>query len=279
MKRIVVGVDDSPAAREALGWSARLAGRAGVEILAARVYTPTQSEIMARRQPEIRAIQLSELHNWCSDLPPGSAEPETFVVEGDPTEALLEAATAQDADLLVVGSRGAGGFLNLHLGSVAHHLVHHTTLPLAVVPRDAGTAIDQFVVGVDGSPASLAAVGLCAELAARLGVGVTAVHAYEPVLEWVPETDPTSWRRTADTHLRAWTKPISGAGIELEALVDHDRHPVAAIVRALEAGTSPVAVVGARGVGGFRGLRLGRIPLQLLHHTGRPVIVVPDPGA
>ena len=51
-----------------------------------------------------------------------------------PPEVLLEAAEAEHADLLVVGNRGAGGLAGLHVGSVAHHLAHHTGRPLAIVP-------------------------------------------------------------------------------------------------------------------------------------------------
>ena len=51
--------------------------------------------------------------------------------------------------------------------------------------------------------------------------------------------------------------------------------PVAALSRAVEAHRGSVAVVGTRGQGGFAGLRLGRVPLQLLHHAAVPVVIVP----
>ena len=78
---------------------------------------------------------------------PGSVD--SLLVDGDPN-ALLDAA-ARDADLLVVGTRGAGGFAHLHLGSVAHHFAHHTQVPLAIVPTSAaGHQVGRVVVGVDG---------------------------------------------------------------------------------------------------------------------------------
>lgn len=54
------------------------------------------------------------------------------VVEGPAARALLE--TARGADLLVVGSRGRGGFLGLLLGSTSHQVVTHASCPVVVVP-------------------------------------------------------------------------------------------------------------------------------------------------
>ncbi|HET6951034.1 MAG TPA: universal stress protein, partial [Acidimicrobiales bacterium] len=130
-------------------------------------------------------------------------------------------------------------------------------------------------LGVDGSPGSLAAAQLCSELSTRLGVGVTAVYAVEPFAEWLPDSDPHNWRRRANADVRTWAAPVEQAGARLDVDVERDIHPVAALGRALAAHPGAVAVVGTRGVGGFTGLRLGRVPLQLVHHTGAAVILVP----
>jgi hypothetical protein len=58
------------------------------------------------------------------------------------------------------------------------------------------------VIGVDGSAGSLEAVQFTAHLLDGLDASVTAVVAQEPFAEWVPATDPQSWRRTALDHLR-----------------------------------------------------------------------------
>ncbi|HET6954651.1 MAG TPA: universal stress protein [Acidimicrobiales bacterium] len=277
MERILVGVDGSSAALDALRWSADLASRTEAELVAARVFEATQAELPPDQDALLHDRQRNELDAWCSRL--GESVPiRTLLVDGDPPDALLGAAEHEHADLLIVGGRGAGGFLHLHLGSVAHHLTHHTTIPLAIVPRTGAAPVRHLVIGVDGSPGSLAAAELCAELAGRLDVAVTAVSAFEPFAEWVPESDPRSWRRQAEADVRGWAAAIEKAGVALEVDVVREIHPVAALARALEAHPGATAVVGARGLGGFSGLRLGRVPLQLVHHTGATVIVVPPPS-
>jgi nucleotide-binding universal stress UspA family protein len=97
------------------------------------------------------------------------------------------AVAARDADLLIVGTRHAGGFAHLHLGSVAHD----TSAPLAIVPTGAaGDRGSRIVVGVDGSLGSAAAAAFCATVASLLGYTVVAVYTFEPMPEWAPETDP-----------------------------------------------------------------------------------------
>lgn len=278
MERVAVGIDGSPASLDALRWAGQLAHIAHLEVIAVRAWVPDQIEVQPEAVDKLNAEAHGELDDWCTTA--GSPVlARTVVAAGDPPGALLTAAEEQHADLLVVGTRGAGGFARLHLGSVAHHLAHHTTVPLAIVPRSAaGTVVRHIVVGTDGSPGSLVAVRFCAELASTLLVPVTAVLANEPFLEWVPASNPRSWYRHAQRQVRQWAEPLAATGAPVEVVVDRDIHPVAALARALEARPGSIAVVGTRGLGGFAGLRLGRVPIQLVHNTGAAVILVPAPA-
>jgi nucleotide-binding universal stress UspA family protein len=277
MDRVLVGFDGSDASIDALGWAWDIGSRARLSVSAVRVFEPTQSELPPDLYSELEADQLAQLDAACDQLASGGTAIETMLLEGEPADQLLEAARQRRADLLVVGGRGSGGFADLHLGSVAHHLCHHTDRPLAVVPRTGSEPVDHIVLGCDGSEGSAAAVGLVAELAPALDVGVTAVHAYEPLVEWVPESDSRSWRHQIEERVNEWVAPLEDAGIEVAVDVDRDIHPVAALERAIQAKRSALAVVGTRGLGGFTGLRLGKVPLQLTHHTGAAVILVPAP--
>ena len=142
MTTIVVGVDGSDGAREALRFAleeARLRD-AAVRIVAAwhvpvagygGALVPSDPELVDRLGPDARrAVEraLAAAGDLANDV-----EVETLIREGVPARVLLEA--AQDADLLVVGSRGLGGFRGLLLGSVSQQCAHHAPCPLVIVPH------------------------------------------------------------------------------------------------------------------------------------------------
>ncbi|MCA1843627.1 MAG: universal stress protein, partial [Actinobacteria bacterium] len=105
-----------------------------------------------------------------------------------------------------------------------------------------------------------------------------AVCAFEPFLEWVPEWDPRSWPQAVERQLEdRWVAPLREAGVTVRTRLVKDIHPVAALAGVVADEGAGLAVVGARGIGGFLGLRLGRVPIQLVHHTHVPVVVVPPP--
>jgi nucleotide-binding universal stress UspA family protein len=56
------------------------------------------------------------------------------MVDGPPSAAIIKVAADEQADLVVVGRRGRGGFSELLLGSVSHQLAHHVGRPLVIVP-------------------------------------------------------------------------------------------------------------------------------------------------
>ena len=275
VKRILVGVDGSAASLDALRWAVRLAGAADGEVTAVNAFAPGTSELSPDYAKVLRGEAERRLADWCAATT-SAGSLDSLLVDGDPN-ALLDAA-AKNADLLVVGTRGAGGFAHLHLGSVAHHLAHHTEVPLAIVPMSAaGYQVERIVVGVDGSAGSAAAVAFCATLAPLLAVPVVAVYADEPFAEWISESASRNWGRSAEAEIRRWVAPIEDNGVAVAVDVDRDIHPIAALCRAIEAGPDTLAVVGTRGLGGISGMRLGRVPIQLVHHTGAAVVMVPQP--
>jgi len=142
MGKIVVGVDGSPGSRAALHWAheeAKLRG-ATLEIVTVWQFpvmtslpafgaVPPPEDLGADAERTLLAV-LSEEGIAASDDVPVS----TVVTEGAAAAGLLEA--AKDADLLVVGSRGHGGFTGLLLGSVSHQCASHATCPVVVVRSD-----------------------------------------------------------------------------------------------------------------------------------------------
>lgn len=139
--RIVVGVDGSPASRAALAWAVRQAELTGASIEAINAW---HFPIMAGgygwapvsvldESDDFAAIATRSLTEAISETV-GQDCPvkiSTSVQEGTTAQLLLEA--ADGADLLVVGSRGHGGFAGALLGSVSQHCAHHSPCPLVIV--------------------------------------------------------------------------------------------------------------------------------------------------
>ena len=138
MERIVVGVDGSESAREALRWAVDEARRRNASVEA--VYAWHQP--FAIGYAEMGELAIEEFAKEAQQIldtavdavdTTGIAPVERKLVPGSPASALVTA--AKGADLLVVGSRGRGGFTGLLLGSVSQQVAHHTPCPLVIIPK------------------------------------------------------------------------------------------------------------------------------------------------
>ena len=140
MQKIVVGVDGSPGARRALEWALDEAALRSATVVAVHAWqlpyvvstplgvvsVPVDDDATAEAEAELAAAidEVAAAHP--------SITVERQVVFGSPAATLIEA--GQDAALIVVGSRGHGGFAGLLLGSVSHQLAHHAPCPVVIVP-------------------------------------------------------------------------------------------------------------------------------------------------
>ncbi|MEU3709925.1 universal stress protein [Streptomyces catenulae] len=138
--RIVVGVDGSEPSQEALRWALRQAELTGSTVTAVMAweYPPLYGSVGWMDTPQDFRTSLEQSAGQELDealakaVRPGSGPPvEKFLGYGTAAGVLLEA--ARGADLLVVGSRGRGGFTGALLGSVSHHCTAHAPCPVVVV--------------------------------------------------------------------------------------------------------------------------------------------------
>jgi nucleotide-binding universal stress UspA family protein len=137
--RIVVGVDGSPSSSAALAWAVRQAGLTGASVEAVIAWHAPAMAGAAPFGPGVRedwdygewaASALTRVIKQTVD-PDGPVRVSATVREGNVAQVLLEAANG--ADLLVVGSRGHGGFAEALLGSVGQACVHHAQCPVVIV--------------------------------------------------------------------------------------------------------------------------------------------------
>ncbi|HVF32604.1 MAG TPA: universal stress protein [Acidimicrobiales bacterium] len=136
MARIVVGVDGSDVSRAALAFAldeARLRGaRLDVVVAWHEPYSAAAIAPIATDPAVFSDAATRTLEDALASSDLTGVEIGRRVERGGPAEALLRA--AEGADLLVVGSRGHGGFTGLLLGSVSQQVVHHAPCPVVVVP-------------------------------------------------------------------------------------------------------------------------------------------------
>lgn len=142
--KIVIGVDGSASSVDALRWAVQQSQLVGAELHAVSSWvlpntygwSPAPADTDWQRDSEtvLRRTLTEAL---------GATDAERVhqhVVQGHPAAVLLEAAA--DADLLVVGSRGHGGFTGMLLGSVSQHVIAHAPCPVVVV-RHQASATDE----------------------------------------------------------------------------------------------------------------------------------------
>lgn len=138
-RRIVVGVDGSVPSKAALAWAvaqARLTG-AVVEAVIAWEFPATYGYPIPVSDVSWEDLATQAVTDAIAGLgDAGPIEIRYKVMEGNPAHLLVEESAG--ADLLVVGSRGHGGFVEALLGSTGQHCVHHATCPVVVI-RDSAT--------------------------------------------------------------------------------------------------------------------------------------------
>lgn len=147
MARIVVGVDASDDAARAVAWAFEEARLRHAELVLVHTYAPhalsypvpdylAEPEVGdARAEEHLRSAHDALIDQVLASVEDTSDVPVTRIVrEGNPAVVLCE--VAGEADLLVVGARGLGGFRGLLLGSVSQQVVGHSPCPVVVVTPD-----------------------------------------------------------------------------------------------------------------------------------------------
>ncbi|WP_239167411.1 universal stress protein [Catellatospora coxensis] len=219
----------------------------------------------------------AQLREQCPDV-----EVRAHLVAGAGAQVLIE--QSRRAGIVVVGSRGAGGFTGLLLGSVSSQVAAHAHTTVVVYrPADtdtepAATLAGPVLVGYDGSPPAQAALQFAAQeaLLRQATLIMVNVHWQAP---WYrgdkPAVDPADAARAEAEQLLAdavapWRAGHAELAVELRPV--HSLNAERALVEASR--DAALTVVGSRGRGGFTGKLLGSVSHALVEHAHGPVAVV-----
>lgn len=271
---IIVGMDGSQHAHRVLDWAAEEARLHDLPIRLVHaslllIRDGSLTEEGYRRLYEDRDRMLAEAVEQLSSLVPG-VQVTTRLLEEEPGRALV--AEGDEAALIVVGTRGAGGFQGLLFGSVGLHTAAHARCPVMVVPQTAPTALaapGEVVIGVDERHVESRAIGWAFDEADRRGVRLTAVHAVGGEFG-APRQKVGEEMLLAEA--LAGRKP-DHPDLPVERVIAEDT-PARALVEA--SSRAAMVVIGARRRHAHIGMALGRVNHAVLHHARCPVVVVPE---
>ncbi|MEU9371941.1 universal stress protein [Streptomyces avermitilis] len=287
---VVVGVDGSPSALAAVDVAAVEARVREVELRVIHAFTwpamhaPHGASPLGPPAGVLReAVEdlLAQAVGRARTAAPGVGV--SHAVLAGEAVSVLEA-QSRTAQLIVVGHRGSGGFLELLLGSTAVHLSAHARCPVMVV-RGRSDRAGPVVAAVDGSPQGQPAVAFAFAEAALRGADLLALHV------WSTWADHGEHRFGDPVDLTDLIGDVDQLQAEeervlAEALSAHRRRYPELTIRTslvrgrtrpalIEAsGRAQLLVVGARGRGGFAGILLGSVSQAVLHHARCPVTVV-----
>jgi nucleotide-binding universal stress UspA family protein len=267
--RVLLATDDSTEARRATTWLRDLPLPPDTAIRVVSVATlaepPPDSRSLTElreslrteaRQAGVRAAGLLE-KRW--------SQVDTAVVEGDATVEILHIADEARVDMIVVGARRLGRVTRLLGGSTSLAVARYATCAAAVVqgrPRRLRT----MLVAVDDSPAARAAGEFLSRFEPADDSRTTLLHV-------LPEPAVADVRAKAEQILAETRTALPGLRGAVETMVVAG-DPAQEIVRLARESDVDLVVMGARGLRTLGRLFLGSVSEAVLHHAGRPVIIV-----
>lgn len=283
---VVVGLDSSDTGRAAVEYAAELATRQHLPLRLVHTYdliqttvrpsygwTPDAETVVRRSAGRLLDEAVEVLSIAYPDL-----QVTAVLQKGSPVKVLLD--ESHRAHTIVLGSRGAGGFADLMVGSTTLHVAAHASCPVVAVPNPSDN--DQprhgVVVGVDGSELSEAAIGYAFEAASEVADKLTAVHAWHDptrsgngmmAIIYDPADLVQEEHLALAESLAGWQAKFPEVEVERKVVLGH---PVPALLE--QAANARLLVVGCRGRGALSSLVLGSVSHGVLHRATGPVAVV-----
>ena len=285
--RIVVGMDGSDGAIRAAKWAAREANLRGRGVTLVHSVLPTMAggAFGVGLPPrfdlidEMRVGAIAELTRIAADL--DCVDVKVHVEVSSASGLLLMA--SDTAEMIVLGSRGRGGFTGLLLGSVGIQVTSHASCPVIVMRAESRSDANEIVVGIDGSPHSVAALRFAFDEASRHGWNLVAVHAWDiPSYDLILIPDgpiPIPMEHVADEEIRLTAEVLAGFIEDYPDVHVTERLVRSPAVQALleNATNAALIVVGTRGRNAAVGALLGSVSNGILHKAKTPVAVIPLP--
>jgi nucleotide-binding universal stress UspA family protein len=292
IRRILCPIDFSDASRHALEHAVAIARWYGSHITALHVIHPAflvEPPILFAEPGAIpteadRAAMQMRLRDWLQPANEVGLQTDILLEEGNPAPRILECARSLQADLIVTGTHGRGGFERFMLGSVTEKVLRKATCPVLTVPPAAATATKvpyaRLLCPVDFSDSSLAALQFAFSLAKESDARLTILHVFDWPLDdelLAERFDTPELRRLIEEQtrsrldalvtddVRTWCKPATTLGYG---------KPYAQILEVAESERCDLIVIGVRGRNALDLTLFGSTTNQVVRRASCPVLTV-----
>ena len=287
MRKIIVGIDGSPRAADALSFATRLAAVTGARLVPLAAFPIGTGQAVRPATPlgEHMSEEPRQKLERMRGLVDGESVTTYAIADRSPARALHTFAKRNNAALIVVGSTHRGRLGRFLPGSTADRLLHRAPCPVAIVPIDYRKRNQQpirtIAVGYDGSELSRAALNAASAIARRVGAQLRVVRVFDAAWDETPALMATGHTYVA-VHRRLERKAREDlerliAGLP-EAAVAEGVFPPGRPARELIAQSEMVdlLVLGARGCSPLRAALFGGVSRSVVRDAACPVIVVPS---
>jgi nucleotide-binding universal stress UspA family protein len=294
-RSILVPLDGSKLAAEALLLAARIARSSGAKLRLALVHQHpsilagiTVGKAMTNIELAARKAERAYLRETQSRLrEEGTRVASAVTLTGPVCPALVTYVRELGVDLVVMATHGHGGLRRAWLGSVADYLVHHLQVPILLVrPASAhrvGVHPTEVLVPLDGSPLAEEAIGPAVDLARSWGAGVSLLQIVEPFLLSTEPTFPVPYtydgdltnmtRDAAQDYLDDVVERLREEGVRATGAAVIGWNTADAILEAAHPERVVMLALATHGRGGLQRLMLGSVADKLIRGADVPVLV------
>ncbi len=277
--KLLLAVTDTPSARHAGGQGIALAASIGANVVGVSVcpsYEGNMSRLYIKDMQESIEAPHKKILAEFKDLAEKAGVPYRAVMpEGQPFEAIVDTADAENADMIVLGGMSGSRLERSVLGATAVRVIGYARRDVLVVPENTSVSFSEILLATDGSRYSVRAAQRAVDLARAYGGKLHAVSVID-----VP-SDYHLWEKAMDdftvrarTALDDVAEQATSAGVEVATHVLMGDAADSIVLKAEEIGAGLV-VLGSHGRTGLRRLMLGSVAAGVLRKDRFPVLVVP----
>ncbi len=283
-RKILIPLDGSPLAECILAHLPCLARPEQTELVLVSV-VETERYRLSLMAP-LRAHTETYINQQCEKLQRLGYRVHAQIVDGDAAQAILNTATAVEADLIAMTTHGHAGFVRWALGSVAERVIQEADLPIFLV-REAMNPVPHkirhILVPLDGSPLAKQVLPAAQALAQATGAKILLLHVIQELdagnrqILFASEEEATAtfaaWRADAELELTQITGALQAAGIATEHQIIFGT-PVPIILQTIVDQTIDLIVMTTHGYTGFKRWFYGSVANKVLRGANCPLLLV-----